>query len=347
VSDQDFHNAIYQTNAASATASNASVGGPNGMVITPNRVRRSHNSSNLSVGPNGMLIQPHSVMMDTIDTGRTSRRTADSTTLHVSIQQQKFLLRMVKTLSRKLQKADDKIKGLKQKQHEYQDLTVQLTKAEEHLEYSSEENTEYLTRIRALEQALLMQETELDQAVATIRQFDEERRKRDLLEQEQATNPFAADDSAERLKTEEELACCKQELEQLNLERDTAVNKATQLSIALAEIRAEADEFRDQLSECRTVIAHLRERQDKSSPNGGKRGGFFWAKTPPSGTEKAVNANDGVDKSNEVDIEPTEDNTSVSSGDWQHSVTSLDAGAGGGGFNPFDQEKEACVDLTL
>ena len=94
VSDQDFHNTSKR--ATKATASNAFVGGPSGMVITPKRVRRSHNSSNLSVGPKGMLIQPQSVTAETVNTDRTSRRTVDSATLQVSIQQQKFLVDRVK-----------------------------------------------------------------------------------------------------------------------------------------------------------------------------------------------------------------------------------------------------------
>jgi hypothetical protein len=43
-----------------------------------------------------MLIQPQSVTAETVNTDRTSRRTVDSATLQVSIQQQKFLVDRVK-----------------------------------------------------------------------------------------------------------------------------------------------------------------------------------------------------------------------------------------------------------
>lgn len=281
----------------------------------------------------------------TAQTGR-SRRTTDSATLQVSIQQQKFLLRMVKTLSRKLKKADDRIKRYQDKQHHYQDLTVQLTKAEEQLEYATEENNEFSTRVRALEQALLMQETELDQAVVTIRDHEDARRKRELLQAEQATNPFAADDAEDRIKTEEELARVMGELQKLNMERDTAVNKATQLSIQLAEIRAEADEFRDQLSECRLVIAQLRERQEQSPNSVASKRGFFWAKKD-SASVASVDHKSVVEEEEDV-TEPTEDSTSYSSGDWPHSDMQSDASGEHMDYK-MDQRglHEAAVELTL
>jgi hypothetical protein len=52
--------------------------------------------------------------------------------VEVSIQQQKFLLRMVKTLSRKLKKADDKIRRLNDKNAAMQELAVQSDQVQHH-----------------------------------------------------------------------------------------------------------------------------------------------------------------------------------------------------------------------
>jgi hypothetical protein len=285
-----------------------------------------------------------SLMVDaaTVQTEMSRVSRATQQTVEVSIQQQKFLLRMVKTLSRKLKKADDKIRRLNDKNTAMQELAVQLTKSEEQLEYASEENNEFSVRVRALEQALLMQETELDQALAVIRKNDQEERKREILEAEQETNPFAGKQVDEQLAMREELAAVREELELLLSERDMAVGKATKLSIQLAELRAESDEFRDQLSECNALIEHLR-NTNHGSPNsvgGGKRG-FFWGKKD----DKSLPGNLGTSSNDDevVDDEvadTTEENTSVSSDEWNAGTEEMSS-------HELRRHEETSMELTL
>jgi hypothetical protein len=300
-----------------------------------------HNhSSNFST--TGSVTTSASVMMDAATVGTEMSR-ATQQTVEVSIQQQKFLLRMVKTLSRKLKKADDKIRRLNGTNAAMQELAVNLTKSEEQLEYASEENNEFAARVRALEQALLMQETELDQALALIRKNDQEKRKRESLEAEQETNPFAGKQVDEQLQMREELAAVRDELDILQSERDKAVDKATKLSIQLAELRAESDEFRDQLSECHAMIEHLRNSNHHSSSSsvGGSKRGFFWNKKDEK-NKSGTSSNDDDVVDDEV-VDTTEENTSVSSDDcWNGGSDTEDMT-----HQERRRHEEASMELTL
>jgi hypothetical protein len=99
---------------------------------------------------------------------RVSRATQQ--TVEVSIQQQKFLLRMVKTLSRKLKKADDKIRRLNDKNAaRTEELT--LTRIEQARVRVGRKQA-VSVRVRALERNTAQPQEELDQALAAIRKHD-------------------------------------------------------------------------------------------------------------------------------------------------------------------------------
>jgi hypothetical protein len=196
--------------------------------------------------------------------------------------------------------------------------------------------------VRALEQALLMQETELDQALAAIRKHDQEQRNRDKLKKEEETNPFAGKEVDEQLEMREELAAVREELDLLQSERDMAVGKATKLSIQLAELRAESDEFRDQLSECNALIEHLRSTNQSSSNSvGGSKRGFFWGKKDekysPDNLGTTSNDDDVID--DEV-VDTTEENTSVSSDEWNAGTEEMS-------YHERRRHEEASMELTL
>jgi hypothetical protein len=65
-------------------------------------------------------------------------------------------------------------------------------KTEEQLEYATEGKKAYCSRVRALEQALILQENELDNALALIRQ--NAKQGHDFLETGNTTNLFASED---------------------------------------------------------------------------------------------------------------------------------------------------------
>lgn len=331
LTDTDYNEAMFGATQAPAPSNNgygAAVMGP-GNYEGNNMFASQHSSA------------PGTVMLDSA-TVRTELSRTTQQTVEVSIQQQKFLLRMVKTLSRKLKKADDKIRRLNDKNAAMQELAVQLTKSEEQLEYASEENNEFSVRVRALEQALLMQETELDQALAVIRKHDQEQRKRDLLEAEQETNPFAGQEVDEQLAMREELAAVREELAQLQSERDMAVGKATKLSIQLAELRAESDEFRDQLSECNALIEHLRNTNQSSSNSvGGSKRGFFWGKKDDKSLpEKSGTSSHDDEVVDDEVADTTEENTSVSSDEWNAGTEEMS-------YHEQRRHEEASMELTL
>jgi CHASE3 domain sensor protein len=100
----------------------------------------------------------------------------------MSVDEHNLLRHKVKTLSCQLKTANETIRQLDDRNARMSDLAVQLVKTEEQLEYTTEENKEYSSNVWALEQALILQETELDNALAVIRLNDQAKRERDLLE---------------------------------------------------------------------------------------------------------------------------------------------------------------------
>lgn len=330
---------------------------------------------NGSIGLKGMLVDPNaastskSVMDDmsvcnddecnSVFTGVT-----EANTMEVTLHQQKFLLRMVKTMSRKVEKAEAKIRSLGERNYQMEGLAAQLTKSEDQLEYATEDNNDYSVRVRALEQALLMQETELDNALETIRQQEEAQRELELRKvereakksinpfaveastnpfaeetstnpfaEETVTNPFAGDESDELLTTREEVEVIREELAQLQHERDMAVERVTTVAIQLAELRAGTDESRDRLAESLALIERLKaERQQSSSSS---IGSFLWAKKDAKSVMSTA-ADEAIDG--------TEYNStgSVSSVAWPHSDHSGDAT-----YEVGRRHDEASYDLVL
>jgi hypothetical protein len=160
-----------------------------------------------------------------------------------------------------------------------------------------------------------------------------------VLEEEQETNPFAGEQVDEQLANREELAAVRKELELLQGERDKAVGKATKLSIQLAELRCESDEFRDQLSECYALIEQLRATHQPVSSSNSVAGSisskrFFWGKKDDKSLpDKPASANGSGD--DEV-IDATEETTSVSS-DWSDQMD----------YQERRRHGEANMELTL
>jgi hypothetical protein len=249
----------------------------------------------------------------------------------------------VKTLSFQLKSAKETIRQLDGRNSRMSDLEVQLVKTEEQLEYTTEENKEYSSRVRALEQALILQESELDNVLAVMA-----KRERDSLETGKATDSFASDDvdepfsireesiaseeaDVQQLSIRDELKTIRGELEQARQERDMAVDKATAVSIQLAELKAEKDESRDQSTESHVEQMRARMWQQSSATvsTGAIKRSFFWNKDDKPGMPS--NENECIDA--------TEDNTSMSSEDLN-------------GWNNMDyherrSQEEACMELTL
>jgi hypothetical protein len=194
---------------------------------------------------------------------------------NMSLDEENLLRRKVKTLSFQLKTANERIRQLDGRNARMSDLSVQLVKTEEQLEYTTEENKELSSRVRALEEAIILQETELDNALTVIRQNDQAKRECDILEAIKVANPFASEEVDVQPSIREELKAVQGELEQLQQERDMAVDKATKVSVQLAELKAETD-----LAESHALIEQMRalRAQGSSSSTGAINRGFLWSK---------------------------------------------------------------------
>jgi hypothetical protein len=252
----------------------------------------------------------------------------------------------VKTLSFQLKSAKETIRQLDNRNARMSDLVVQLVKTEEQLEYTTEENKEYSSRVRALEQALILQESDLDNALTVMA-----KRERNSVEMGQETSLFGSEDvdenisiQKESLASEEadeqfliynELKAVRGELEQAQQERDMAVDKATAVSIQLAELKAEKDESRDQSTESHALIEQMRalmwQRGSATIPTEATKRGFFWKKD---------DVKPGMSSNGNECIDATEDNTSMSSDDLNGSWDDM-------GYHERRSQEEACMELTL
>jgi hypothetical protein len=291
-----------------------------------------------SIGRNGSSMRDSSVWTD--------KRCLSSAEMKEEVLDEVNLLRYnVKTLSFQLKSAKETIRQLDDRNARMSDLAVQLVKTEEELEYTTEENKEYSSRVRALEQALILQERELDNVLTVMA-----KRERDSLEAGQATDSFASDDvdepfsirkeilasekADEQLSIRNELKAIRCELEQEQQERDMAVDKATAVSIQLAELKAEKDESRDQSTESRALIeqsrALMRQQGSATLSTGAIKRGFFWNKNDDK---------PGVLSNENECIDATEDNTSMSS-EASHGWNDMD-------YHERRSHEEACTELTL
>jgi hypothetical protein len=213
----------------------------------------------------------------------------------------------VKTLKCQLKTANETIRQLDDRNARMSNLGVQLVKTEEELEYATEENKEYSSRVRALEQALILQESELDSALAVIRQ--NAKQSRDFLDtgnlsaSEDVDEEFpirkvliASEKVNEQFSIRKELKGVRGELEQAQRDRDMAVDEATAASIQLTESRALIEQMRA-----------LMWQQDSPSSKAAIKRGFAWSK----GDDKQF-----ISFYDEDCTDATEDSTSVSSEDW-------------------------------
>jgi hypothetical protein len=133
----------------------------------------------------------------------------------------------------------------------------------------------------------------------------------------------------------EELKAVRGELEQAQQERDMAVDKATAVSIQLAELKAEKDESRDKSTESHALIEQMRalmwQRGSANISTGAIKRGFFWKKD---------DVKPGLSSNENECIDATEDNTSMSSDCLNGSWDDMD-------YHERRSQEEACMELTL
>jgi hypothetical protein len=178
-------------------------------------------------------------------------------------EKKKMKKEQIKTLQARVKDVESENRHLREENTAMQDLEKHLNQAEEQLEYATEENREFSTRVHALEQALVGQETELDNALATIRK--QKKRERKLLDAEKAADSVVGDAELahhvqveQQLAYREELDAIQEEVDLLRHERDEAIGRAITLSMETATLKAEVSESCDHVTECKVVIEQLR-----------------------------------------------------------------------------------------
>lgn len=145
----------------------------------------------------------------------------------------KVLTEMVQSLAQKLKKRDKQMQELQEKADKYTEVLLQLDNAEERLVTAAGEKSSLRRQVRSM-QSEAMQEL----AVGS----DEDEKKTTLP-------PNSVD---------------MDEFRKVRLQRDTAMIKAGELSMYLAESRAETDELRDSLTAVTELLQQNLPRQQSS-----------------------------------------------------------------------------------
>jgi DNA repair exonuclease SbcCD ATPase subunit len=145
--------------------------------------------------------------------------------------ERKLLTSMVQALSQKLKKLDEQEQALQEKVDKFIEVTLQLESAEERLVDTVAENQALSRRVKNLQSTIDMESVG---SKATRRKAAVE-----------ITN--CNRDSEQRIINEAELITVRQQ-------RDSALLKTSEMAIAVAESRSEADQLRDQLATITTLL---------------------------------------------------------------------------------------------
>jgi predicted RNase H-like nuclease (RuvC/YqgF family) len=156
--------------------------------------------------------------------------------------QNKLLTNMVQALAEKLKKRDRKVHRMQEKAD---DLTLQLESAQERLVDAAAENQNLTRRVKNLQSTINMQDVE------------------EINRWNKLTDPNTATPTATTTPTRH---IDEAEFRKVRLQRDSATIKAGEMSVALAESRAETDELRDQLAALSTLMIQQRCRSVPASP---------------------------------------------------------------------------------
>jgi chromosome segregation ATPase len=146
----------------------------------------------------------------------------------------KTLTTMVQALAQKLKKRDQQVRQLQEKADKLNEVALELESAEERLVDAAAENQTLSRRVRTMEGTMNSQ---------------------DVAENDRLKNATKESTSTTR-------HIDKAEFKKVRNQRDSAMQKAGEMSVALAESRAESDELRDQMA---SITALLHNQNSDSS----------------------------------------------------------------------------------
>jgi hypothetical protein len=158
----------------------------------------------------------------------------------------KVLTIMVQALADKLKKRDKQVLKLQARSNQLDELTLSLESAEERLVDAAAENQALNRKVRCLQSTITLQDVE----------------ENNRWNQREASKLESADTAASTTTAANTKHTTTEEFNKVVLARDMALLRAGEMSIDLAESRAETDELRDQLE----AITHVMQAQ---KPAGG------------------------------------------------------------------------------
>jgi hypothetical protein len=139
----------------------------------------------------------------------------------------KLLTNMVTALAQKLKKRDLQVEKLQKKADQFNEVSLKLESSEERMVDMAIENKSLSRRVRGLQSTIKMQDVEESNRWNT----------QDKTESGKTT-----------VNTTTTTTTTTEELRQVRLQRDSAMAKAGEMAMSLAESRSETDELRDQLA---------------------------------------------------------------------------------------------------
>jgi hypothetical protein len=149
----------------------------------------------------------------------------------------KLLTNMVTALAQKLKKRDLQVEKLQEKADQYNEVFLKLESSEERMADMAIENKSLSRRVRGLQSTIKMQDVE-------------ESGRWNKQDQPESGNSTANTTSST------------EELREVRLQRDSAMAKAGEMAMALAESRSETDELRDQLAAVTEMMQNKNQKDD-------------------------------------------------------------------------------------
>jgi hypothetical protein len=174
---------------------------------------------------------------------------------------------MVNALALKLKKRDRQVEKLQESAEKFNDVTLQLENAEERLVDAAVENQSLSRRVKTCSDVTLQLENAQERLVdAAVENQSLSRRVKSL---QSTINLQSVGDTTSSRKVEVETIKSAPSSEkriedrQVRLQRDSAMAKAGEMAMALAESRAESDDLRDQLA---AITALLQQQKCGTAP---------------------------------------------------------------------------------
>jgi hypothetical protein len=203
---------------------------------------QSHSSRNVTASeecPTTPLSLPPTTVQQSPSKKASSKKEKEVTFSTKNDKEVKVLTVMVQALAEKLKKREKQVLKLKERSNKLDEVSLLLERAEERIVDAAAENQALNRKVRCLQSTINLQDVE------------ENTRWNQRDDQAKTTADTAAASAATAANTKRTNT---EEFHQIVLARDMALLRAGEMSIDLAESRAETDELRDELAAITNVL---------------------------------------------------------------------------------------------